>query len=123
MQEGAEAAVAAIDLHVHQAAGRRAHRRAAVALDVLADDAQLRQPPKQRPRQLGPLPVVVDHGEHLIVDEASGREALRLLVGEGLAHEEVVGRERVAEVLVRHRCGGHVQHSSSGLASAWAIAR
>ena len=32
-----EAAVAAVQLHVHEAAGQRAHARAAVALDVLAD--------------------------------------------------------------------------------------
>ena len=56
-EERAEAAVAAVQLHVDEPAGERAHARAAVALDVLADEPQLGEPAHQRPRQLGALPV------------------------------------------------------------------
>jgi hypothetical protein len=123
-KERAEAPVAAVDLHVDESAGQRTHRRAPVALDVLAHDLQLSHPVHERPRQLGFLPVGVDGGQHLVVDEAARRQkALPLLVGERLAHEEVVGGERVAEVLVRHCRGGHAHPSSSGSASASAIAR
>src|SRR6185369_3817197 len=90
------------------AAGERAHAGAAVALDVVADQPQLGEPPHQGPGQLGPLPVLVDRREHLVVDEAPrGDELRRLLVAELLAHEEVVGGERLPEVLVRKRLRGH----------------
>ena len=79
---------------------------AAVALDVLAQQAELGEPAHQRPRQLGRLPVLVDHRQHLAVDEAArGDEVLPLLVGELLADLEVVGGERVAEVRVGERGG------------------
>jgi hypothetical protein len=39
-EEGAQAAVAAVELEVHQAVGGRAHRRAAVALDPVARNPQ-----------------------------------------------------------------------------------
>ena len=55
-EERAEAAVAAVQLHVDEAAGERAHARAAVALDVLAVEAELGEPAHQRPRQLGAPP-------------------------------------------------------------------
>ena len=98
-EERAEAAVAAVQLHVDQAAGERAHARAAVALDVLAVEAELGEPAHQRPRQLGGLPVLVDRRQDLLVDEpAGGDEVLPLLVGELLADVEVVGGERLAEV-------------------------
>ena len=71
-EEGAEAAVAAVELHVDQPGRDRAHRRAAVALDAVADDAQLGQPLDQRPGELGALPVVVDDRQHLVVDEVAG---------------------------------------------------
>ena len=101
-QERPEAAVAAVQLHVDQAARERAHAGAAVTLDVLAQQSELGEPVHQRPRQLGRLPVVVDRGQHLAVDEPSrGDEVLPLLVGELLAHLEVVGGQRVPEVRVR----------------------
>ena len=107
-EERAEAAVAAVQLHVHQPARERAHARAAVALDVLAEQAELGEPAHQRPRELGALPVAVDDGQHLAVDEAPrGDEVLPLLGGELLADLEVVGRERLAEVLVRQRFCRH----------------
>ena len=102
-EERAEAAVAAVDLHVDEAPGERAHPRAAVALDAVADQAELAEAAEQRPRRLGALPVVVDHRKHLLVDEAPrAQEVVPLLVGELLADEEVVGRQRGAEVLVGH---------------------
>ena len=100
-EERAEAAVAAVDLHVHEAPGERAHPRAAVALDVVADQAELAEAPEQRPGRLRALPVLVDRRQHLLVDEAPrAQEVIPLLVGELLADEEVVGRQRLAEVLV-----------------------
>ena len=55
-EEGAEAAVTPVQLHVDQAGGERAHRWAAVALDAVADDAQLAHLLDQRPRELGASP-------------------------------------------------------------------
>jgi hypothetical protein len=66
-EEPAEAAVAAVQLHVDQAAGERAHAGAAVVLDVLAVEAELGEPAHQRPGELGGLPVLVDRGQHLAV--------------------------------------------------------
>ena len=104
-EERPEAPVAAVDLHVHEPPGERAHPRAAVALDVVADQAELAEPPEQRPGRLGPLPVLVDLRQHLLVDEAPrAQEVLPLLLGELLADEEVVGGQRLAEVLVGHAC-------------------
>ena len=103
-EERAEAAVAAVQLHVDEAAGERAHAGAAVAGDVLAVEAEVGEPAHQRPRQLGALPVLVDRGQHLVVDEPPrAHEVIPLLVGELLAHEEVVGGQRVAEMLVGRR--------------------
>ena len=107
-EERAEAAVAAVQFHVHQSAGQRGHSRAAVALDVLAEEAELGQAAHQRPRQLGGLPVLVDLRQHFVVDEAAGGdEVLPLLVGELVANVEVVGRERITEVGVGEALCGH----------------
>ena len=101
-EERSEAAVAAVQFHVHQSAGERGHPRAAVALDVLPEEAELGQAAHQRPRQLGRLPVLVDLRQHFVVDEAAGgEEVLPLLVGELVADVEVVGRECITEVGVR----------------------
>ena len=113
-EERAEAAVAAVQLHVDQAARERAHARAAVPGDVLAEEPELGDPAHQRPRQLGRLPVLVDRGQHLLVDEAPHLDEVPpLLVGELLADHEVVGGERLAEVLVGDRRGGHALLLSS----------
>jgi hypothetical protein len=94
-EERPEASVAAMQLHVHEPARQLAHAGAAVALEVLADQAELGQANEQRPRQLGTFPVVVDDREHLVVDEAPGsHEVVRLLVAELLADEQVIGCER-----------------------------
>jgi hypothetical protein len=80
-----------------------------VALDVFAEQLELREPAHERPRELGGLPVVVDLRQHFLVDEPpGGEETLPLLVGELLAHEELVGGERLTEVGVRHGLCGHV---------------
>jgi hypothetical protein len=64
----------------------RTHAGAAAALDVLSVEAEVDEPTHQRPRQLGGLPVLVDGGEHLAVDEAPrGEEVLPLFVGEPIA--------------------------------------
>jgi hypothetical protein len=47
----------------------RAHPGAPIALDVLADDAELGQPLDQRPADLGPFPVRGDDRHDLLVDE------------------------------------------------------
>jgi hypothetical protein len=63
--------------------GGRAHRRAAVAVDAVADDPQLGEFLDQRPRELGALPVAVDHREHVLVDEVAGAfQVAQLLVGQ-----------------------------------------
>src|SRR5207302_4240471 len=81
------------------------HARTAVSLDVVADDPELGEAAGERPGELGLLPVVVDHRQDLPVDEAAGPdEHVPLLVGELLPHQEVVGGERLTEVLVGH-CG------------------
>jgi len=99
-EEHAEAAVAAVQLHRDQPARHRAHPGAAVALDVLADDAELGQPLDQRPADLGPFPVRADDRHDLLVDEPpDGDEVLPLLVGELLADREEVRPERLAEML------------------------
>ena len=103
-EEGAQRPVAAVQLHVDEPAGHGAHAGGAVAVDVLADDLQLGQPPEQVPGQLGLLPVVADVGQHLLVDEPpDGDEPLPLLPGELLAHREEVRAQCLAEMLV----GGH----------------
>ena len=118
-EERAEAAVAAVQLHVHEAARERAHAGAAVAADVLPHEPQIREPAHQRPRQLRALPVAVDRREHLLVHEAArAQEQLPVGVVELLAQEEVVGGQRRAEPVVER-----LAHDSSGTASAWAIAR
>ena len=107
-EERAQAAVAAVDLHVHQPPGQRAHPRTAVALDVVADQAEFAQAPEQRPGRLRALPVLVDRRQDLLVDEAPrAQEVIPLLVGELLADEEVVGRQRLAEVLVGNGRAAH----------------
>jgi hypothetical protein len=66
-------------------------RGSPVTADVLAQEAEIREAVHQRPRQLGCLPVFVDRGQHLAVDEAAGGdEVLPLLPGELIAHPEVV---------------------------------
>ena len=87
----------------------RAHARAAVALDVVADEPELAEAPEQRPGRLRALPVLVDLGQDLLVDElARAEEVLPLLVAELLAHEEVVRGQRLAEMLVGHRRHGAI---------------
>ena len=97
-EEGADAPVAAVELHVHQPAGDRIEAGAAVAGDVLADHAELAEPPDQRPGHLRPLPVAGDRRQHLPVDErADTAQGAELLLGELLAQEEVIGRAGVGE--------------------------
>jgi hypothetical protein len=71
-QELAQAAVSAVDLHVYQPGGDRAHRRAAVPLDAVADNAEPGQLLDQWPRELRTLPEAVDDRQHLAVDKVAG---------------------------------------------------
>jgi hypothetical protein len=97
---------------VHEAPGERAHPRAAVALDVVANETELAEAPEQWPGRLGALPVLVDLRQDLLVDEAPrAEEVIPLLVRELLADEEIVGRQRLAEVLVGNR--GHGRHRAN----------
>ena len=101
----AQAAVAAVQLHRDQPGRHRAHPGAPVALDVLPDDAQLGQPPDQRPRDLRPFPVPADDRHHLLVDELpDGGEVRPLLVGELLAYGEEVRPERLPEMGAHGLC-------------------
>ena len=102
-EERAEAAVAAVEFHVHQPGRDRAHRRAAVPVDAVADDSELGQLSNQRPRELRALPVVVDGGQHLVVDEVAGTAPdAALLGGELVADVEVVGTQRASDRVVVH---------------------
>jgi hypothetical protein len=97
---------------VDQAASQRAHAGTAVAVDVLPDDAKFSQTRDEGPRKLGPLPVPVDHRQHLVVDEPPGRdEPLPFRLAELVADEEVVSRQRLAEMGVRHHRYSHVHRS------------
>jgi hypothetical protein len=100
-EECPQAAVAAVQLNVDEAARERAHAGTSVPDDVLTIEAELGDPAHERQGQVGRLPVLVDRRQHLLVDEAAGGdEVLPLLVGELVADLEVVGRERLAEVRV-----------------------
>jgi hypothetical protein len=102
-EEHAEAAVAAVQFHRDQPARHRAHPGAAVAFDVLAEDAELGQPLDQRPADLGPFPVRADDRHDLLVDEPpDGDEVRPLLVGELLADGEEVRPEGFPEMHARH---------------------
>ena len=59
---------------------------------VDADDAEPGELRHERPRELGAVPVVVDHREHVGVDEGAHAVADRAgLVGEQLVEQVVVG--------------------------------
>src|SRR5207302_3101250 len=97
------AAVPAVQFHGHQPARQRAHPRALVSLDVLADDAEVGQPADELPRDLGPLPVRPDDRHDLLVDEPpDGGEVRPLLVGELLADGKEVRSEGFPEMRARH---------------------
>src|SRR5439155_23412384 len=114
-EEGAQAAVAAVDFHVHQAGGDRAERRAAVPVDAVPDDAQLGEPRDQRHRELRALPVPVDDRQYLVVDEVAGTPPdLAFGGGQLVADAEVVGAERAADVLVHDGCPLPVQYIGAG---------
>src|SRR5216684_9192681 len=81
----------------------RAHPGAPISFDVLADDAELGQPPDQRPADLGPFPVRADDRHDLLVDEPpDGDEVRPLLVDELLADGEEVRPEGFPEMCARH---------------------
>ncbi len=104
-EDDPQAAVAAVQFHGDQPARHRAHPGAPVALDVLADDAELGQPLDQRPADLGPFPVRADDRHDLLVDEPpDGDEMLPLLVGELLADGEEVRAERLPEMRADDLC-------------------
>ena len=104
-EDHAEAAVPAVQLHGHQAARQRAHPRALVALDVLADDAELGQPPDQRPADLRSFPVLAGDRHDLLIDEPpDGREVRPLLVGELLPDGKEVRAEGFPQLRARDLC-------------------
>jgi len=93
---------------VDQPAADGAHRRAAVALDAVADDSQPGHLLDQRPGKLGPLPVAVDDRQHLVIDEVPGAPPIVAFGrGELVGDAEVVGAERAADALVHRNISGH----------------
>ena len=52
--------------------GGSGHRRVAVTLDAVPDDAEGARLLDERPRELRAFPITVDDGEHVVVDEGSG---------------------------------------------------
>ena len=104
-EDHAEAAVPAVQLHGHQPARQRAHPRAPVSLDVLADNAEFRQPADELPRDLGPFPVRPDDRHDLLVDEPpDGGEVRPLLVGELLPDGKEVRAEGFPQLRARDLC-------------------
>src|SRR6202023_1818489 len=102
----AQAAVTAVDLHVDQAGRQRIHRRAAVAFDPVADDAERGHLLDQRPRELRPLRVTVDHREDLGIDKFTGPDQIALLLrGERLTQPEVVGSQRLTDAVAQIHTG------------------
>src|SRR5680860_569608 len=90
--EGAQAAVAPIQLHVDQTGRHRAHRRASVADDAVTDDVERAHLLDQLPGELSAFPVAVDDRRHLGVDELAGAlEVAQLGLGQFVAQTEVVG--------------------------------
>src|SRR5947207_6733780 len=78
--------------------GDRAHRRAAVVFDAVADHAELAELLDERPGELGSFPVAVDDRQHLVVDEGPGAaQVVQLLPGELIGDAEVVGAPRPAD--------------------------
>ena len=90
--EGAHRAVAARELHRHEAGGERAEPGHAVALVGAAADVQLGEGGDELERELRPLPVAVDDGADLLVAEAPDPVADRAL----LLRELEVGQVEVA---------------------------
>src|SRR5262249_61727552 len=81
-----------------------ADRRAAVAGDAVADDAELGQLLNQFVRKFAPFPVVVDDGEGLAVDEVTGAPPVgAFLGGELVGDSKEVGAARAADRLVHVR--------------------
>src|SRR5215472_2945966 len=100
--ECAEAAVSAAELHRHEPCREGVHDGAPVPAEPVAYQPELPQALRQMPRKLGALPVAAYDRYHLFVDEAPGpRQVVELLRGKLLAKEEVVSRERLAEVTER----------------------
>ena len=99
-EEGAHAAVAAAELHVDQTRRGGAHRRAAVALEPVADQPELAQAGGTGPAAPRPAPSsALISRQDLVVNEASGAiEVVELGVGEITAEQEVVGAQRLADV-------------------------
>ena len=97
--EGAEAPVAAVELHVDQPGGDGTHRRASVADDAVADDVEFAQLLDELPWELCPLPVTVDDGQDFGVHEVSGAlQIASLVIGQLVAQPEVVGAQRPADL-------------------------
>src|SRR5918997_7048765 len=92
-EEGADAAVAPAQLHADQAGGHRAQPRAAVAGDGAAGQVEGGQLGHQLEGELGPLPVVVDDRDDLLVAEGPHPVAdLALAVAEEFVDAVEVGR-------------------------------
>ena len=101
-QESAQAAITPVDLHVDQPGRQRIHRRAAIAFDPVADDAERGHLLDQRPGELRPLPVTVDHREDLGIDKLTRSDQIALLLrGERLTQPEVVGSQRLTDAVVQ----------------------
>jgi hypothetical protein len=92
-------AVAAAELHLDEPGRNWAHCRAAIAIDPVAHQPQLAQPPGQVEGQFGTLPIAWHHRQHLLVDEPAGSLQVVELLGRQLAaQQEVVGAQPAADI-------------------------
>ncbi len=68
-KERAHAGIATGQLQHDETGGRHTHTRATIALDSRSGDVEGRELGDEFKRELGPLPVVVDDGDHLLITE------------------------------------------------------
>src|ERR1700756_1953192 len=91
-------ATAAVNPHANHPSRCRAHRRAAVAIQTVADQFELTEPPAQVDRHLGALPVVVDRRHDFLFDEPPGAgQVVPLGIRQFGFEQKVIGAERFTD--------------------------
>ena len=102
-REGAQAGVAALELLHHQAVGDVVHARAAVAVEVRAEQAEIGELGDERHRERAVLAdVLLDARQELLRDElAHGLARELLLVGEQVVEAEEVDAGEIRQGSLR----------------------
>ena len=126
-EEGVHAAVPTGQLERHHAGRQPGQPGTAVPSDRSAADAERSQLRHQLERELGPLPVVVDHRQHIGVDESPHAVAdLAFLIGQQLGQQVEVGAAGGGQIageiaypvgcLGGHRCASAVSGVAKSVA-------